>query len=211
VKICCVSDLHGFLPKIPNCDLLLIGGDIVPTDAHDPADSIYWLENTFSHWLSKISNRMKVVGVAGNHDFIFEHSPECVPAMMDWEYLQDSGLEFNGYKIWGSPWQPRFFDWAFNLDEEDLVKKWSMIPDDTDILLLHGPPNGYGDFSVYGNVHTGSPGLLSRIEEVKPKLVVAGHIHSGYGVYNIGETVFINASHVDEKYRPSNNPVIVNI
>jgi Icc-related predicted phosphoesterase len=210
VNICCVSDLHGYLPEVPECDLLLIGGDIVPTTMHDPSLSKVWMETSFKKWLKELAKRMKIVGVSGNHDFIFQNRPKLVPKM-DWTYLQDSGTEFKGLKIWGSPWQPYFYDWAFNLYESDLCEKWALIPQNTDILLLHGPPYGYGDFSEYGNVHTGSPGLLARIEEIKPKLVVAGHIHSGYGRYNIGDTIFINASYVDEKYKPANQPIVIEI
>lgn len=202
MRVCCVSDLHGHMPEIPECDLLLIGGDIVPTTAHEPAYAAGWLEHVFRPWLDGIPAR-HVIGVAGNHDFIFQRAPGIVP-YLPWVYLQDSGTEVGGFKVWGTPWQPVFFDWAFNLPEVSLAERWAMIPDDTDILLLHGPPHGIGDFSTYGNVHTGSPSLLQRIEQVQPRLAVFGHIHSGYGAYRIGETIALNASLVDEQYKPAN-------
>jgi Icc-related predicted phosphoesterase len=134
---------------------------------------------------------------------------------MEWSYLEDSGIEWNGLKIWGSPWQPRFFDWAFNADEPDLERIWDKIPDDTDILVLHGPPHGYGDkasrVNAAGFEHTGSPSLLERIKAIKPKLAVAGHIHSGYGIYEIGETIFVNASLVNEKYIPTNAVITIEL
>jgi predicted phosphodiesterase len=203
MKICCLSDIHGHLPDVPDCDLLLLGGDY----CRDHRD-IFWYEHDFREWLGGLSDRMKVVGVAGNHDFYFEKRPDAALSL-PWTYLQDSGTEFAGLHIWGSPHQSRFHDWAFNLDEPDLVKKWARIPDDTNILLLHGPPHGFGDFSHYGKTNTGSPGLTRRILEVRPDLAVAGHIHSGYGRYLIGETVFVNASYVDEQYKPANEPVEV--
>lgn len=215
-RICCISDLHGHLPPVPDCDLLLLGGDLC---RHH--DDYPWYAKKLKPWVDELAERCKVVAVAGNHDFVFERLPEAVPAM-NWSYLQDSGVEWNGLKIWGSPWQPRFYDWAFNLDEPELVKKWALIPDDTDILLLHGPPHGYGDKSHYkwktdddtawpGYEHTGSPGLTKRILEVKPKLAVAGHIHRGYGRYEIGSTVFVNASLVNEQYTPVNEPIVVEL
>jgi Icc-related predicted phosphoesterase len=91
-----------------------------------------------------------------------------------------------------------------------LSKKWDLIPEGIDILLLHGPPHGYGDFSPYDHVHTGSPSLLTRIEQIRPKLVVAGHIHNGRGVYHIPDrTVFVNVAYVDEQYRPTGLPPII--
>lgn len=220
MKVACLSDTHGHLPEIPECDLLLLGGDYCPFPKHFQEG---WFRQQMAPWLAKISEKTKVVGVAGNHDWIFELHPHLVPKM-EWTYLQDSGTEFNGFKIWGTPWQPRFFDWAFNADEPKLTMVWDMIPDDTDILVLHGPPYGYGDKSTFrtnydgewpGYEHAGSPSLLKRIEAIKPKLVVAGHIHPGYGRYMIGEsTVFINASYVydaNRKYVPRGDIQVVEL
>jgi Icc-related predicted phosphoesterase len=210
MKVCCISDMHGNLPKIPDCDLLLIAGDIVPVTMHESIDSKAWMNAVLKKWLAELATRMKIIAVAGNHDFIFQERPDWVPEM-GWTYLQDSGTEFGGLQIYGSPWQPYFYNWAFNLYEPDLVKKWSLIPTNTDILLLHGPPYGYGDWSIYDHVHTGSPGLLEKIEEIKPKLVVYGHIHSSRGRYSVGDTILINASIVNEKYKPVNEPFVVEL
>ncbi len=206
MKICCLSDIHGFLPKIPECDLLILAGDYTPTSG--VRKELAWFNKFFAPWLEE--QTAKVIGVAGNHDSLFEKAPELVP-QMNWTYLQDNGITWNGFNIWGSPWQPRFWDWAFNADEKFMEHKWSLIPEDTDILILHGPPHGYGDFSIYGEEHTGSPSLTKRIEEIKPQLVVAGHIHSGYGIYHIGETIMVNASYVDEQYLAANEPVVLTI
>jgi Icc-related predicted phosphoesterase len=211
MKVCCISDIHGNLPEIPECDVLLIAGDIVPTNRHNVHLSSEWMQTYLKPWIDDLSQRMKIFVVSGNHDFIFERAKEMVPNL-NWEYLEDSGSKFQGLNIWGSPWQPIFFNWAFNASEEKLAQKWQLIPEDTDILLLHGPPHGYGDFSSFGNEHTGSVSLLNRIIEIKPKLVVSGHIHSGHGIYKIGEnTVFVNAAYVNESYQPSNNPIVLEI
>jgi Icc-related predicted phosphoesterase len=197
MKVACVSDIHGHLPIIPDCDLLLIGGDLCPSK-YNQSD---WLKNKFKPWIDSLSERMKIIGVAGNHDFIFQNNPQDVPNM-NWTYLQDSGTEFNNFKIWGSPWQPEFHNWAFNGFESDLKKKWNLIPKNTDILVLHGPPYKHGDFSPLERVHTGSYSLLQKIMQIQPKLVIAGHIHSGYGKYEIGNSIFLSCSFVDESYNP---------
>ncbi len=214
MKICCLSDLHGNLIDVPDCDLLLLGGDYCPTSCHE----FWWYNNTFAPWIEKLSKRMKIIGVAGNHDWPFEETPELIPKM-EWTYLQDSGTEWNDLKFWGSPLQKRFFDWAFNADEPELKRRWSFIPDNTDVIVLHGPPLGYGDFSYYGEsgdrlvepIHVGSPSLLERIQEIKPKLVIYGHIHSGYGKYQEGTSILVNASLVNEKYKVANEPIIIEI
>ena len=201
MNICAASDLHGTLPDIPACDLLLLGGDLCPVSNHGIAFQAEWLDTTFRRWLAAIPARM-IVGVAGNHDFVFERYPELVPRDLRWTYLQDSGLTWEGLRLWGTPWQPWFFDWAFNLYEPELVGKWALIPPDTDILVLHGPPRTYGDGvpRAGGMDHTGSPSLLRRIEEIAPRLAIFGHIHEGRGEWRIGRTTLANVTILDEKY-----------
>lgn len=197
MKILCLSDLHGHLPQIPDCDLLILAGDYSP----DAKRQRMWLEMKFQPWLKELRTRMDVIGVAGNHDTIFEDRPDLVPPL-DWIYLQDSGVEWRGIKIWGTPWQAIFFDWGFNITEAEMYEKWQLIPPDTDILVLHGPPFMHGDYTPYGNKNAGSPSLLNRIMEIQPKLAVAGHFHSGRGRYRIGDTLMMNCTLVNEDYRP---------
>lgn len=191
------SDLHGYLPKLPPCDLLLLGGDLCPDGT--PQLQAEWLDSTFRSWL-KSQPAKHIVAVAGNHDFVFQERPDLIPKL-PWVYLQDSGTEVLGLKIWGTPWQPVFFDWAFNQTEPELAEKWKLIPADTDILLLHGPPHGLGDRTKRGN-HTGSPSLVTRIEEVQPKLVICGHIHEARGEYQLGPSCVVNVSQLDLRYEP---------
>lgn len=207
MRICCISDLHGYFPPVPDCDLLLLAGDYAPAFKYRPFS---YYQTRMEPWVKEAAEKCKVIGVAGNHDELFQQYPDLIPKM-DWEYLQDSGTEFQGLKIYGSPWQPEFYDWAFNAKEEKLRDIWALIPVDTDILLLHGPPNGIGDHVVADDKHTGSPSLLERIQEIKPKLVVFGHIHDGYGRYDIDGTIFVNASHVNERYAPTREPIIVEL
>ena len=115
-----------------------------------------------------------------------------------------------GLRIYGSPWQPRFLDWAFNLDEPDLARKWEQIPEGIDVLLLHGPPRGAGDMTI-NQERIGSPSLGKRIEAVQPRLVVCGHNHGGYGRYMIGDTLVVNAALMDDNYRPVNPPVVLEL
>lgn len=210
MKICCISDTHGFLPDIPDCDLLLIGGDILPLRIQsDLFCSRQWLNTNFSEWMGGHAKRfIRTAFIAGNHDFLFEKEKCNCP--LHWGYLQDSGKEMYGKRIWGTPWQPYFGGWAFNLYEKDLVEKWGLIPKKTDILMVHGPPYKCGDQTNYLE-NVGSPSLRDRIKVVKPKLVVTGHIHSGYGIYDLDGTVVVNASLMDEDYKLVNKPVVIEI
>ncbi len=204
IKVVAMSDLHGILPpskSIPKCDLVLIAGDIC--GHHGCLDQSIWLHREFKPWLENLP-ASKIIGVAGNHDFIWEKAPHLVPSL-PWVYLQDNYYTFKGWKIYGSPWQLRFFDWAFNLDEPDLERKWRQIPDDSDILVLHGPPQGFGDW-VPRDENVGSPSLIEKIRKIKPKLVVYGHIHPGFGVYECAGSTLANVSILNDRYVWTNLP-----
>jgi Icc-related predicted phosphoesterase len=206
--------MHGHLPKIDkSADLVLISGDIC---CHGKLfQQLSWLDTTFRYWLKSI--KCPVVACAGNHDWPFYKSLKVVESLnLPWIYLQDDSVIVDGIKIYGTPWQNKFFDWAFNLDGEvELSKKWELIPNDTDILISHSPPYGVGDNTPQG-LNVGSALLLSRIEHVKPALSVFGHIHNGRGAYKLSydtpcpyDTLCLNASVVDERYRMVYNPWIV--
>jgi hypothetical protein len=137
-------------------------------------------------------------------------------------YLEDSSFsietpEFDRpIKFYGSPWQPWFYDWAFNLPRlgTELQEKWNMIPEDTDVLITHSPPNGYGDLVNnwrQPNTHVGCECLISRINEINPIVNIFGHIHEGYGVYTNEKTTFVNASTCTAGYQPINKPIIIDL
>lgn len=123
-------------------------------------------------------------------------------------YLEDSYTIIDGVKIYGSPWQPEFYNWAFNLPRNGAILecKWSMIPEDTDILITHCPPFGILDVVKKRTDHLGCELLRNRIDIIKPKLNIFGHIHSGRGFGNVENTYFINAANLDEEYKYSHNP-----
>jgi predicted phosphodiesterase len=210
MKIVALSDTHGQLPlRIPECDLLLLAGDLTPVTNHGLDFQRRWLDGEFRSWLKRLPAR-KIVGIAGNHDVIFEHAPEAVPGDLPWTYLQDTGLTWEGLSIWGTPWQPWFWDWAFNGNPDRLRRQWALIPARTDILIVHGPPHGYGDGvpESDGVRRCGCPHLLERIKEVQPRLAVFGHIHEGRGDWQIGPTRLANVTLVDQNYRAVYEPYI---
>jgi len=127
-------------------------------------------------------------------------------------YLEDSSLSIYGLKIYGTPWQPEFGGWAFNLRRgEDCLQKWNSIPADTDILITHSPPLGFGDLCSTG-VRAGCVELLNTVQQrIKPKYHVYGHIHEGYGVRSDGRVVYMNASTCDINYLPCNPPIVFDV
>lgn len=154
-------------------------------------------------WLSSLPHQTRIV-VAGNHDWAFVKDPVAARRLLGPGviYLEDSGVVVEGVRFWGSPWQPAFNDWAFNLPRgEPLREKWALIPADTDVLVTHGPPHGIGDGTGtgdgaggYGAHRSGCEALRARVSEVLPMLHLFGHIHDSGGVWAVGPTVFANVT-----------------
>ena len=212
VTIAAISDLHGHLPAVPKCDLLLIAGDICPSSW--PGPQADWLANTFKPWLDLVPAR-EVVAVAGNHDWVFESWDnrkefELTPGAADrlvlpdlrWHYLEDQGIELFGLRIYGTPWQLRCGNWAFNVEEPVLADKFARIPNGTDIVLSHSPPFGIGDLAYRpnGGEHVGSPSLLDRVLRVRPRLHVFGHIHGARGQWERNGITFANVAVLNDKH-----------
>ena len=204
VKITLLSDTHSKHKHIPMDHF--IGGDIL---IHSGDISSMGYEHEvlqFLKWFESIQNYTHKVFIAGNHDWMFQQDPNQIERILKnfptITYLRDSQTVIEGLTIYGSPWQPEFFDWAFNLPRkgDELEYVWNKISDNTDILITHGPAYGYVDRVVGGYEHLGCELLIERINEVKPILHVCGHIHSGNGVMDNGVTTFINASVLDERY-----------
>ncbi|XP_050708901.1 metallophosphoesterase domain-containing protein 1-like isoform X2 [Eriocheir sinensis] len=127
-------------------------------------------------------------------------------------YLQDQALTLCGIKLYGTPWQPEFCNWAFNVPRgKQCLEKWDAIPEDTDILITHTPPVGHGDLCCTG-VRAGCVELLNTVQtRVKPKYHLFGHIHEGYGVTSDGKIIFINASTCNINYVPINPPIVFDV
>lgn len=127
-------------------------------------------------------------------------------------YLQDELIELYGLKIYGTPWQPEFCKWAFNVPRGGpCLEKWDQIPSNLDVLISHTPPLGHGDLCCSG-VRAGCVELLSTVQQrVKPKYHVFGHVHEGYGITSDGRIIFINASTCDINYLPHNLPVVFDV
>lgn len=200
-----LSDTHGkhHQLKLPNADVLIHAGDVSSRGQE------FEIQN-FLHWMAELDYEHKIF-IAGNHDFYFERTSEAeilrqIPKGIT--YLCDSGITINGVNIWGSPITPFFFNWAFNRKRGSEIRQhWNLIPPDTDVLITHGPPVGILDFTQNGQ-HAGCEDLLVKIEEVKPKVHIFGHIHEGYGDININDTRFINASVLNEQYALVNQPIV---
>lgn len=204
MRVIAISDTHGMheAVDIPVGDMIIHAGDF--TKLGKEIEVHYFLD-----WFCALPHQHKIL-IAGNHDFLFEEHPRFAKSLIpqNIHYLKDSGITIDGIKIWGSPVQPRFLEWAFNRDRgADIDKHWKKIPKNTDILITHGPPAGILDKTIRGD-STGCADLLRHIHRVKLKFHIFGHIHEGYGVVKKAGTCFINASSADHRYKMVNKAVV---
>lgn len=214
MKIVCISDTHncGQRVRVPEGDVLVHSGDATISGTRSEIAG-------FAEWFGQLPHKHKIF-VAGNHDWLFQRDNDLARKLLGPRivYLQDSAVEIDGVKIYGSPWQPRFYEWAFNLNRgAEIAKQWELIPDDVDVLVTHGPPKGILDRvpHPFGFSHEGCEELLKRVAQIaeagRIRAHIFGHIHFGHGVERKNGMVFVNASICDEDYMPTNRPVVIEI
>eukprot|EP00455_Lapot_gusevi_P040337 TRINITY_DN4559_c0_g1_i1.p1 TRINITY_DN4559_c0_g1~~TRINITY_DN4559_c0_g1_i1.p1 ORF type:complete len:328 (-),score=51.91 TRINITY_DN4559_c0_g1_i1:157-1140(-) len=222
-----ISDTHTKTAnlQLPQADILLHAGDFTNTGEPEGVRG-------FVEFLRGLDYSHKIV-IAGNHDLTFDlaNYPRIGPnfhrknmfdaaatkdillsAGHNIVYLEDALFETRGFKIYGSPWQPEFFDWGFNETRgQRLRDRWALIPNHIDILITHGPPLGHGDRCQDGFL-AGCTDLLRVIQQrAKPKVHVFGHIHEGYGVTSDGHTLYVNASTCNLRYQSNQRPIVFDL
>jgi len=208
-KIVCISDTHGQHGNfnIPEGDILIHTGDFSMGRG-----SIKQVRD-FNEWLGTLGFE-NVIVTPGNHDIPIEKDLElCREIFTNCTLLINEPTTVLGIKFWGSPVTPEFgYGWAYNVPRGDSIAYvWDDIPEDTDIVMTHGPAYGMNDLTTYGSDHAGCEELAKRILEVCPLALVHGHIHEGYGIVRNRYTSFINASTCNLEYEPVNNPIVLEI
>ncbi len=217
-----MSDLHGYLPEIDKCDLVLICGDIVSLRSQQyPKSCKKWYTGVFQPWVDSLPCD-KVLFIPGNHEVGVEgHDDEykklfgpykkaTILIHEPYEYLSDDGTS---YKIFGTPYCKVFGNWAYMRPDSDLKEKFSEIPEGLDILLTHDAPFGVSDILLqegrYTGEHIGNKPLAEAILQKAPKIVCHGHLHSTSREFEeLGYSKVVNCSIKDEHYNPIYNPIV---
>ena len=226
MKICAISDLHGYLPELKPCELVLICGDSVPLEYQASSKKTKkWYDTTFRKWAGELPCD-KVLFIAGNHELHFPgkkiiyeslfSKDDKITYLCHSEYIHKS-KDGKEYKIFGTPYCKQFMNWAFMYPNEELEKIFKNIPNDLDILISHDNPYGYGDIVLQecpwaDGSHIGNIPLAKAIEEKQPKYQFNGHLHScEHSLIMIGNTKHYNCSIKDEQYNPVYKPLYLNI
>lgn len=228
IRFVCISDTHNYANnlKIPEGDILIFSGDFSYTGKPKEVEN-------FKNFLSSLPHKYKVV-IAGNHELTFdkekyrklrnnpnmksllpEKFEEFITSFTEGVeglyYLENSSINLYGYEIYGSPYTPMFFNMAFMKPDDKLGEIWEKIPENTDILITHGPPKYIGDLTNH-NINAGSMTLLNEVQKrIRPKYHIFGHIHEGYGVYYDDITTYVNCAIMNVEYYPENLPIVFDL
>lgn len=211
MKITCFSDTHTYHNnvKLLAGDIAIFSGDCMSSGYNEKEliDFLYWYNNQ--------EFKYKIM-VAGNHDRYIQNFSKSFKELLSYYpsiiYLEDSAVEIEGIKIYGTPHQKYFYKWAFNNSEEKLKELFNLIPEDVEILVSHAPSYGVLDWLQSGQ-RVGEETLKNRIEKLNNlKFHIFGHIHEAYGIAHVGVSpsllyTAINCSIVDEEYRVKNKPI----
>lgn len=236
IKVVAISDLHGVLPQdLPSGDILTISGDICPVrGSHNSTNQAHWINNHFHTWcdvLIKMGAFKHIVYILGNHDFFIKPNKNLLTENgfvlpKNVYCLQDSMIELEGVKIYGTPWITKFGNWNWMTTEEELKNIFAKIPEGLDILLSHGPAYCLNDTIMQypertegQDPHIGSKALRERIQRVCPRIVLCGHIHSGSHrverIFTLPDfteiTESVNVSIMDEDYNVVYKPYVFTI
>jgi len=185
-KIVAISDTHGSHKELdlPLGDVIVHCGDYSPTGSLEDILEV-------AKWLESLDYKHKIC-VSGNHDAEAEQRPRLTKDIFKDSgvaYLDNAEFVIDGVKFWGSPITPAFMNWHFMRDRGDNIAMiWKQIPNDTDVLITHGPPLNILDEN-HRHQHCGCWDLNDKIRKVKPKVHLFGHIHESYGAYTHADGV----------------------
>ena len=208
MRLVSISDTHTkhSLIHLPDGNILVHAGDSTyggrPNELED-----------FGNWLEKQTHRFDhIIIISGNHDWMFQNDLNRALSYLPKSviYLEDSGISLDKVSFWGTPWQPIFFQWAFNATEKELANKFSSIPNNVNVLISHGPPDRILDKTTRGD-RAGSESLRKAIEKTNPTHCIVGHIHEGFGSVIHNSTRFYNVSVCNERYEVVNPPTIIEV
>ena len=209
MKIITVSDTHGMhrqVKNLPKGDVLIHAGDITSRGTKKEVED-------FLDWFNNLKQFTHKIFIAGNHDFFLDHAENSEVSKLVPEnviYLRDSGVEIEGVKFWGSPITPKFYNWAFQRERGSAIKQhWDLIPNDIDVLIVHGPPANILDKITNGR-NVGCKELHNACQRIMPQFFVCGHIHEDYGKCLDHGTTYVNTSLLNDKYELANMPFELN-
>jgi Icc-related predicted phosphoesterase len=206
VRLVLVSDTHQLHRELdlPDGEIFIHAGDISMLSKSRAAIA------DFNEWLRELPYRHKIV-VPGNHDFFLEADESKRFLLGNATVLINEAVEIDGLRIWGSPVTP-LYGGAFGMSSaDDRRRLYARIPEETDVLVTHGPPFGILDSAPGTESHSGDRELLEAVKRIRPKLHVFGHIHGANGLYTTDHTMYVNAALLGQSGGLDAKPIVLHM
>ena len=205
VRLVLLSDTHGMHRSVraPEGDWLIHAGDFTVSKS--------WKEIVdFNAWLAELPHRVKIL-VPGNWEFWLEADLSKRSLLSNAAVLINERIQIEGLHIWGSPVTP-LYGGAFGMSSAaDRKRLYDQIPDDTDILITHGPSFGMLDCPPNSNLHVGCRELFDAVMRVKPTLHLFGHVHGAKGIVYTDSTIFVNAALLGPHGEMDKAPIVLRL
>jgi Icc-related predicted phosphoesterase len=175
--------------------------------------------HAFASWVAHLPHKYKVI-ISGNHDraaeFLGKRKTEEIlttnNAYNNIFYLENSTCCIEGINFYGSPNTPELGNWAFMRPRSEIGRIWYGIPDDTNVLITHGPPRGICDASGYKLEKAGCEALRCATANLSSlKVHIFGHIHHAYGSTIKNNVLYANVSTANEDYEMVNPAVVIDV
>lgn len=208
MKVTVIGCTHGRHRQfnLPATQVLVHTGDF--SRRGDESDA-----NDFLTWFESQPHEHKLF-VCGNHDRISFTQPDtfarllarCAPSC---HYLHERAIEVAGLKWYGGNWTPLFNNWYWMSPRGPaMAAHWAKIPDDTQMLVTHGPPMGHLDlimpaFGETRDFHQGCEELRDTIDTRLKSLKAHcfSHLHYEGNTTKVANGVtYVNAAVVDDGY-----------
>jgi Icc-related predicted phosphoesterase len=187
--------------SVPDGNLLIHVGDITRNSFSPRAIQ------DFDAWLRHLPHQYKIV-IPGNHDYGLA-DPAWQKLITSAILLINNGVELMGLKIWGTPITPVDHGHFGGETAADRERQFRRIPDETNIIISHGPPHGILDCEPGGAIPQGCRELLRAVKRINPLLNAFGHIHGASGVVQSGKTLFVNAAVAGRNGYPVRKPRLI--
>ncbi|KAJ3995114.1 Metallo-dependent phosphatase-like protein [Lentinula boryana] len=205
-RFICVSDTHARQFPVPDGDVLLHSGDLTNTGTIAEFEkTMDWIRSLPHKWKIIIAGNHDLPLHADWYEMNYDRwstSGHTMPQdrgrilnLLKGKNAQESNVVYlqnelytfqareggRSWSVYGSPWSPEFYNWAFGYTATEGPSLISRFPK-SDILLTHGPPRNILDRTNRGDF-PGCPTLADTLPRLRPRLHLFGHIHEAHGAH----------------------------
>ncbi|HUH44711.1 MAG TPA: metallophosphoesterase family protein [Treponemataceae bacterium] len=194
-----ISDIHGDLAYLSKLEEEFVQADAVIC-AGDFAE-VFKEETGVPVLEALVKKHETIFSVLGNCD-----PPSFLEKLESYDVsVQGLIASFEGLTFIGAGGATRFTGQTPNeISEEEILGDIALVqngedaPWDNLVMIIHNPPHDTKLDRVSMGLHVGSKKIREAVEEIKPLVLVSGHIHESFAIDRLGNTLLINPGSLAE-------------